>query len=310
MTNEEMKDQPITMSSNMLAVAGILLGTILMLGGARGDLWLDEIWSVMFAETARTPWEIFTVFRHDNNHVLNTLYLYAIGKQQYFILYRALSIMSGIGSLVVLRKIASRWGRMESVLVVLFAGTSYPLLLYFSEARGYAPAIFFGLLSFFLVQECQRRYHPVKLILFWCASILGVLSHLTFVIVLVSLGIYVVHREFSADAPFMKRSLQAAKYLAVPVVFLFVFYLLYARGMTMGGGPDVDKYFVLLQGLAALLGLPDAVSFLAIPAITLLVLWSLYLLLREGDREWSFYISVLIISPALAVILAGRQSDI
>src|SRR5512143_455296 len=77
MTDNPTKDRPAARST-MLAWAGIGLGSILMVLSARGDLWLDEIWSIFFAEAARSPCEILTLFRHDNNHVLNTLYLYAI----------------------------------------------------------------------------------------------------------------------------------------------------------------------------------------------------------------------------------------
>jgi hypothetical protein len=306
MTNNTVNDQP-NVRSSMLSYAGIVLGSILILFAARGDLWLDEIWSVFFAEAAESPWEILARFKHDNNHVLNTLYLYIIGKQQHLMVYRGLAIASGIGSLILLRKIASRWGGVESVIVVLLAGTSYPLLLYFSEARGYAPAIFSGLLSFFLLRECQRQFHPVRLVLFWCASILGVLSHLTFAIVFLSLAIFTVHFELSTDAPFARRLLQASKYLLVPGVFITAFYLFYAREMTIGGGPAVDKFTVLAQGAAAALGVPDAARFLGIPLVLLTILWSLALLFREGDREWLYYVSVFIVAPSLAIILAGSS---
>lgn len=306
MTSNISKDQ-LTARSTMLAGAGIVLGCILILFAARGDLWLDEIWSVFFAEAAVSPWDILTRFKHDNNHVLNTLYLYVIGRQQDLMLYRGLAIASGIGSLLILRKIALRWGPGESVIVVLLAGTSSPLLLYFSEARGYAPAIFFGLLSFFLLHECQRRSHPLRLVLFWCASILGVLSHLTFIIVFLSLAIFTLHYELRIDAPFARRSLQVGKYLLVPGVFIAFFYLFYAMDMTIGGGPAVDKFMVLAQGADSFVGVPDAVRYLGIPLILLPVLWFLVLLFREGDREWSFYGSALLFAPALAIMLAGSN---
>ena len=38
-------------------------------------------------------------------------------------------------------------------MAVLLGGCSYPLLLYFSEARGYGPAMFFSLACYFLLLE-------------------------------------------------------------------------------------------------------------------------------------------------------------
>ena len=306
MTNNITKDIS-ALHSTVLAAVGIMLGSILILFAARGDLWLDEIWSLFFAEAAKTPLELLTVYRHDNNHVLNTLFLYFLGNQQHLMLYRTLAIMSGIASLLMIRNIALRWGRIESLIAVLLSATSYPLILYFSEARGYAPAIFFGLLSYFLLQECQRRFHPFRLVLFWCASILGVLSHLTFIIVFFSLAISSLHYELSSEEPFVRRTLQAGKYFFVPGFVIALFYLYYARNVTIGGGPAVDKYSVLVQGAASLLGLPDAVRYLGISIVLLSVLWSVVLLFKEGDREWSFYGSVLLLAPAFAVIVVGAK---
>jgi len=296
-----------TARSTALAGAGIALGSILIIFAARGDLWLDEIWSVLFAELAHTPWEILSRYKHDNNHVLNTLYLYFIGKQHVLMAYRGLAIASGIGSLLVLRQIALRWGQAESVFVVLLAGTSYPLLLYFSEARGYAPAVFFGLLAFSLLQQCQRRFQPIRLALFWCASLLGILSHLTFIIVFLSLAIFSLYHEFSADAPFARRALQAAKYLLFPAIFVTAFYLFYAGNMVIVGGPAADKFSVLAQGTASLVGLPDGLRDLGLPLVLLPVLWSLAILFREKDREWLFYGCVLLLAPAVAIVLAGKH---
>ena len=48
---------------------------------ARGNLWLDEIWSVDFARGAHSLRDLFTLFRHDNNHPLNTMYQYLVRQQ-------------------------------------------------------------------------------------------------------------------------------------------------------------------------------------------------------------------------------------
>lgn len=63
---------------------GILLSSVLFVFAALGDLWFDEIWSVAFAEMAETPLDLLIYFQHDNNHLLNTLFIYAIGQQNSF----------------------------------------------------------------------------------------------------------------------------------------------------------------------------------------------------------------------------------
>jgi len=61
---------------------------------ARGDLWFDEIWSIKADESATWVVEIFTRFKHDNNHPLNTLYIYLVGETRHFlsIIYRRLPV--------------------------------------------------------------------------------------------------------------------------------------------------------------------------------------------------------------------------
>src|SRR3990172_12519660 len=180
---------------NMLLGAGILVCAIMLCAAASGDLWLDEIWSIFFAEAAKSPWDIVSLYKHDNNHVLNTLYLYAIGKQDHLVFYRLLSIVAGIGSLFLLTRMARKWGHLESLFILLLAGFSYPLILYFSEARGYSPAIFFALLSLFLLDKCLTNYSPIKLFCFWLFVCLGSISHLSFIIVFLSLSVLVLHKE-------------------------------------------------------------------------------------------------------------------
>jgi hypothetical protein len=296
-----------TTSIRIFYAAGMLLGGLLILFAARGDLWLDEIWSVFIAEAARTPWEIISVYKHDNNHVLNTLYLYLLGKQEHLLFYRLFSIVSGIASLVLLVKIAQRWGRFESIFVLLLAGTSYPLILYFSEARGYAPAIFFGLLSFYIIQESQNHYSPVKLVSFWIISILGTLAHLTFVIVFLALVIYIIHYEFSTGKTFFMKSWQILKYLFVPFVFIASFYFYFVKGMAIGGGPPIDRYSQLVRGINCLLGLPDALWYVGLLILVLLLSVVVYMLYADKSPIWSFSLAVLIIVPAAIIIITNPE---
>jgi hypothetical protein len=77
-----------------------------------------------------------------NNHVLNTLYLWALGpKLVSDYPYRLLSVACRIVTLAVLAWIPSRRAAIDGLFALVLAGSSYPLVLYWSEARGYAPAM-------------------------------------------------------------------------------------------------------------------------------------------------------------------------
>ena len=61
------------------AAAVALAAAAMRVRGLFSDLWLDEIWSLDGAFAARHWWDVFLRFNLDNNHHLNTLYLFMIG---------------------------------------------------------------------------------------------------------------------------------------------------------------------------------------------------------------------------------------
>jgi hypothetical protein len=297
-------DRP-TIATTAFLGLGVLLSAALMIGAARGDLWLDEVWSIFIAEAAKTPWEIVSLYKHDNNHVLNTLFIYLLGRQDNLMIYRALAIVSGIGSMVILVSLARKWGHPEGIFALLLAGSSYPLILYFSEARGYAPAMFFAVLSLSVLKSSLSRPGLLKALLFWAVVAGGVLSHLSFVAVLLSLFLYAVIHQTVRESSLKGRVLRVSQYFLVPVLFAGVFYLFYARNMVIGGGNINDKFSEIARGVSYLLGLPASLHAggLALALFAVVVLSGAWLLYRDRDAEWSFYISVLVLSPALMLLV-------
>jgi hypothetical protein len=285
---------------------GVLLASAVFIAAADGDLWLDEVWSMSFAEMAKSPWEIVSVYKHDNNHVLNTIILYLIGKQETLLYYRIPAILSGIGALLLMTRIALKWGDAECMLVLLLAGTSYPLIIYFSEARGYAPAMFFALLAFLTLQDLLRDRSPWRTALFWLALVLGTLSHLTFIMVFFSLIIFGGLHEFESNEPLINKVVRMAQLFFVPGAFIVAFYFYYATGMAIGGGEATDRLIEIDKGFAYLLGFPDKSIQYGMPALTAfaIIVAGTYLLYRNKDRSWSFYLSVLLVAPILMIAVA------
>src|SRR5438045_9458345 len=84
------------------AVAGVAVaGLILRVLAARGGLWTDEAWSMIYAEQARNAVGVFVRINHDNNHHLNTLWLQAVGSGAQPWLARLTGILTGTASSVV-----------------------------------------------------------------------------------------------------------------------------------------------------------------------------------------------------------------
>ena len=285
----------------------VLFSTLIVLS-ARGNLWLDEIWSVDFARGAQSLHDLFIRFRHDNNHPLNTLFQYMVREQATFLVDRMLAMLSGIGTLVVVGEWTRQvWGRRESVLSILFIGLSFPLLLYFSEARGYAPALFFAVLAFVLLERNLKTFKPWRLGMFLVASAFGVLSHSTFVIVTIALC--VMHASIllkKGTAPLSSRLPGFLLHQVPALLFPAIWYVVFVRGMEIGGGPIERKIDVVGQAAGYLLGFPVSppTSWLALVLAVLIMAWGTRRLRNDERPEWMFFPAMLLVAPALVLVLA------
>ncbi len=73
-----------------------LIATALRIAAARGELWLDEVWSIrLVQEHAHSPSDIFLHLQHDNNHFLNSLWVYAVGPDGSAWMYRWPAVVAG-----------------------------------------------------------------------------------------------------------------------------------------------------------------------------------------------------------------------
>src|ERR1700731_1425164 len=93
----------------MGVLAALLLGAILRLACLPAEFWLDEIWSYDLSRQAGSLLGIFTV-KHDNNHHLNTLWLWLCPDGASWSLYRMHSLLAGLAGIVLAALFAKRWG--------------------------------------------------------------------------------------------------------------------------------------------------------------------------------------------------------
>jgi hypothetical protein len=286
-----------------------LLSWTLILAAAAGDLWLDEVWSIRIAQAARIPTEIVTRFHHDNNHVLNTLFLWLVGAQNHLFLYRVFAVVSGMVALLLVGYLARDWGSAEALLGVVLTGTSYPLVIYFSEARGYAPAIMFALLSYALLRRNQCKFSPYRLIAFWTACGLGMLSHLSFVLVSTALLLFSLANAVRIEGPYRTKLIHILAHHVPPFAFLSWFYLFFVRDMAVGGGAPTTNWDVLMQAAALLFGFPANVFFggLGVLCVIAVLVAGSYTLYRNRDEQWLFFCFVLLVAPMLMLIFARPE---
>ncbi len=224
--------------------------------GACNELWLDEIWSWYLAGKISRPMEIFTKIHMDNNHYLNTLYLYLIGPRRSWLQYRMLSVVAGVGTVALAGLIGRRRNTASGLLAMLLTASSYVLILYASEARGYATAVFFSFLSFYLLDRyLETRRWPLAL-MFSLSAVLGFLSHMVF------LGFYAAALVWSGYRLMKSRTgpkqivIAACACHAVPILFFAALYLVSLRYVITGGGTASTLLGVYVDALAWALGTP------------------------------------------------------
>jgi hypothetical protein len=172
-----------------LAVAALtLLGLVLRLLAARGALWLDEAWSASFAEQAATPIGVIWRVNHDNNHILNTLWLQLLGPNASPLAQRALAIATGTAAIPLAAAFCARRGAAAALVAALAFALSPIMLTYGSEARGYAPMIaaFLGMLL--LVDPWLDRGGPVPATGLAILALLGTLAQVLMVAPLLAIA--------------------------------------------------------------------------------------------------------------------------
>ena len=251
-------------SALWIALAAIAFaGLVLRLFAASGDLWLDEIWSLELVGKLTSIDQIFWRINHDNNHFLNSAWLYLAGPDASPLVHRALSVALGVATIFAAAAVVADRGRQTQLAAGLLFAISYPIVHYGSEARGYSGLVLFTLLSVL----CLERRLDVRgsAIALAAAILFGFLSHLTMlgtVAVLVAWTAWVRFR--SGDGPARAGAatvrMFVPAFLAILPLALCVIVGAKTFGFTVGGSTpfSLDAFISGYGGMIRyLLGLPS-----------------------------------------------------
>jgi uncharacterized membrane protein len=284
----------------------VVLAALLRLGALRSEFWFDEIWSWEFARAAESPWQLIAgdAHHHDNNHKLNTLFLWLIPAGSAWWCYRLHSFVAGLASVVVAACIAGRRGRAEAVFAALLFAVNYWLVLCSAEARGYALAVCFALLALYALQEYLTRERLIMLGLFWLSVILGFLAHLTFLHAYLALGLWSVYHGARRRLPARTELCRLLAIHLLPCVFIVALYIVDIRRMQLGGGPTQPTAVVLTRLISLGLGGPASAAYSSAVVIlaALGLVMGLRLLARDARHVWLFFAAVILGSPALFLL--------
>ncbi|HME87851.1 MAG TPA: glycosyltransferase family 39 protein [Chthoniobacterales bacterium] len=290
------------------ACALIVAAALIRVRAAINDLWMDEIWSIELVRELHSALGVFTQTHHDNNHYLNSLFIYFLGQRGNWPGYRMLSELAGIGAIVLAWFIGARQGKWTAFFCMLLVSFSYVLILYSSEARGYAPLIFFCFACFLILHRFLEKPRWPLAVLFSVCAILGFASHLTFFIFagasLVWFGVCLHRIKF----PIRQIASWTLACYAAPFISLLALYLVDIRYLQIGGGTPITVFDGYRMMLAWALGGPNAAQFqLFTASISIIALAiGLWGLIRKGSDDWVFYLGAIVIAPlAMAFIDRG-----
>lgn len=293
-----------------IALAILLAGAALRVAMGFESFWLDEAWSWALAREARSALDVFTSFRHDNNHPLNTLYLYAlrgVGDSLHWIVLRIPSLVAGVLSLALVLRLGLRFGRGAAGIALGLAAASFPLVSASAQARGYAAAILFGLLYVELSWGLAVRRAGLAAAVLAAVAALGMLSHPTFVYALAGAVAWTAVREHERGAgPVGALAGTARVHGAALLLAGGLGWALYA-GLTIGGGMEYDRWVTLRQAIAQLLAFPrrGPLTWVATVVVAGLLGQGLRVLLRARDRAAAAFFGVCLVGAPAAVVVAA-----
>jgi hypothetical protein len=290
----------------MLSFAALLL----RLYAAADNFWLDEIFTYFLAmDQSHGVTEIFTGIKIEH-HLLVTLTMYLFGDQMNWEWYRLPSVITGTGTLALMAMSGYRRMRSGALIITLaVAAVSYPLVVYSSEARGYAPAAFFSLAMLIFMETYWRHGNQLYLLGYWSTSVIAVLYHPAAVCIYLSLGLWSLVREWRLGGGVRRVVRELALCHAVPLAFMTWLYFTVMRQWGSVGGDILPLTRVIGDTMAAALGLPMQAEY-RLGALFLggtLMISSLLILARQVRSDiWIFYLSALLLTPALLLGINSR----
>jgi len=277
----------------------IVAAALIRARAAINDLWMDEIWSIELVRELHSAVGVFTQTHHDNNHYLNSLFIYFFGQRGNWAGYRIPSIIAGVGTVVLAWFIGRRQNKAAAFFSMLLVSFSYVLILYSSEARGYAPLIFFCFSCFFILHSFFENPRWQLAGLFSLSAILGFTSHLTFLIFLCASLVWFWVRLFRLKFSTTGIIGWTAACYAAPFIYLVAIYFIDIRHLQIGGGTPISVWNGYRATLAWALGGPNLGWLQPVTATICAIglIAGLAILVRDRNDEWVFFLGAIVIIP-------------
>jgi len=204
--------------------------------------------------------------------------------------------------------IARRAGRTAALAAAALTASSFVLILYASEARGYALAIFFALLCVVLAERYFEHRSLTRGLGFAAAAAFGVFSHTTFLHAYAGLVVWTAFRAWKTGGV-RQGTLDVARLHAIPVAAFAALYAIDLRLLIKGGGPLTTIPEVMASALSIMFGGPAAGAGRTLVALGMVLagVISVRIIKRSGSDLWILF-AVTIFAAPLAMVVAADTS--
>ncbi len=306
-------------SAKMLACAFVLAGFALRCLAATGGLWTDEAWSVVLVQEVGSVWGILTQINHDNNHHINGIWLLLVGPEAPPIVTRGLSIVTSTATIWFAALIGFRQSRTTGVLAAAFFAISPIMVIYGSEARGYAPMMLALLLMIYRIDRwLEDQSQPPRLMILSVLALLGTFSHLTMAPAVILLAIWVVlanvhDQGFSQSVKIASALMGTAVTIALAVMALVLTVAAASPTGILVGGYIPFSWAQFGEGMISLLSLSTGIGIVETSAFATLAFVLIVIMLVTMRRKlpparfWCLGVLLISIPLAVAVIQPGNS---
>lgn len=279
---------------------------------AVGDLWLDEVWSIVNITKISSFGEIFTAINSYNNHFLNSIFIYVLGPDAPMMLYRLPAVIGSVMSLVFVFLIARKDGQVNALIALTLAGFSYFFIMLSSESRGYGLLMGFayGALYYAIKIFGENDRQSKNIFILWGFIVLGFLSHLTFLHFLNGLIVWSVYKLSKEDTGMKEKAIIFIKVYGTPILFLVFFYFFAIRGIVYEDGPvrpfipTIHKLFHYVFGFP----LHTFFQYPSILIVSVLTFFGIYLYKKTSGPIWLFFVTVMFLSPMIVFMTVFKVS--
>jgi hypothetical protein len=287
---------------SLVILAAVSVG--LRVAAMRGDLMLDEIWTLAILSKLESGWEIFS-YNHDNNHILNSLAMYCVGPNVPPIAYRIPATLAACGALWFGWLVGRRNGSGAGAAVLYLLGLSHVLILYGTEARGYAYLSCFTLAAWWAFDRFYDQPRPRRAGLFALMVALGYLSQLPFAFAYAGFAVCSIVKL--AQRP---REWRVAVVLhLLPILISVLVYFGFVQELISGGGEQFSMERVLIATFSLAGGGPEigtaAVATAAVTAVVIAI--AMTNAIRIDRAHGAMYVTGAFLAPAAVILISRYQ---